>query len=236
MDFKVAGTSEGITAFQMDIKIKGISFEILEKALEQANLGRKHILDVMSKTLATARAEISQYAPRLETIKIPVDMIGALIGPGGKNIRQLVKDSGAEINVEDDGTVTVAAVEKESADKAMTYIRGLAEVPEVDKVYKATVKKITDFGAFVEILPGKEGLVHVSQLDVQRVDKVENFLKIGDTIEVKLMHIDADGKMSLSRKALLPGGENAHEEMKRSRERKKSDYHRRDDKHSHSRH
>ena len=237
MDFKVAGTSVGITAFQMDIKIKGISFEILEKALAQAKIGRMHILDVMSKCLDSARTEISQYAPRLETIKIPVDMIGALIGPGGKNIRQLVKDSGAEINVEDDGTVTVAAVEKESADKAMNYIRSLAEVPEVDKVYKATVKKITDFGAFVEILPGREGLVHVSQLDVQRVEKVDNFLKVGDIIEVKLMHIDTDGKMSLSRKALLPGGENAHEEMKRSRERKKSDNRGgRDDRHSRPRH
>jgi polyribonucleotide nucleotidyltransferase len=236
MDFKVTGTRKGITAFQMDIKIKGISLQILENALEQAKAGRMHILDVMSKTLDSARPEISRYAPRLETIKIPVDMIGALIGPGGKNIRQLVKDSGAEINVEDDGTVTVAAVEKESAEKAMVYIRGLAEVPEVDKVYKATVKKITDFGAFVEILPGKEGLVHVSQLDVQRVEKVENFLKVGDIIEVKLMHIDTDGKMSLSRKALLPGGENAQEEMKRSRERKKTDHHSgKDDRHSRSR-
>jgi polyribonucleotide nucleotidyltransferase len=233
MDFKVAGTTVGITAFQMDIKIKGISFEILEKALAQAKAGRMHILDIMAKSLPTARTDISQYAPRLQTIKIPVDSIGALIGPGGKNIRQLVKDSGAEINVEDDGTVTIAAVEKESADKAMLYIRGLAEVPEIDKVYKATVKKITDFGAFVEILPGKEGLVHVSQLDVQRVEKVDNFVKVGDTLEVKLMHIDADGKMSLSHKALLPGGENAGEEMKRSRERKKTDHRGgRDDRHS----
>ena len=224
MDFKVAGTNVGITAFQMDIKIKGISFEIFEKALAQAKEGRMHILDVMATCLSTSRTEISQYAPRLETIKIPVDMIGALIGPGGKNIRQLVKDSGAEINVEDDGTVTVAAVEKESADKAMLYIRGLAELPEIDKVYKATVKKITDFGAFVEILPGKEGLVHVSQLNVNRVEKVDDFVKVGDILEVKLMHIDPDGKMSLSHKALLPGGENAGEEMKRSRERKKTEH------------
>jgi len=224
MDFKVAGTNVGITAFQMDIKIKGISFEIFEKALAQAKEGRMHILDIMATCLSTSRTEISQYAPRLETIKIPVDMIGALIGPGGKNIRQLVKDSGAEINVEDDGTVTVAAVEKESADKAMLYIRGLAELPEIDKVYKATVKKITDFGAFVEILPGKEGLVHVSQLNVNRVEKVDDFVKVGDILEVKLMHIDPDGKMSLSHKALLPGGENAGEEMKRSRERKKTEH------------
>jgi polyribonucleotide nucleotidyltransferase len=225
MDFKVAGTSKGITAFQMDIKIKGISLQILEDALAQAKEGRMHILDIMTRTLSSSRPELSIYAPRLQTVKIPVDMIGALIGPGGKNIRQLVKDSGAEINIEDDGTVTIAAVEKESADKAMQYILGLTELPEIDKVYKATVKKITDFGAFVEILPGKEGLVHVSQLDVKRVEKVEDFIKVGDVIEVKLMHIDADGKMGLSRKALLPGGENANEEMKRSRERKKTDSH-----------
>jgi polyribonucleotide nucleotidyltransferase len=230
MDFKVAGTANGITALQMDIKIKGISFEILEKALDQAKEGRLHILGVMSEALASPRPEISRYAPRLETVKIPIDMIGALIGPGGKNIRQLVKDSGAEINVEDDGTVTVAAIEKESAEKALSYIRSLSELPEEGKVYKSTVKKITDFGAFVEILPGKEGLVHVSQLDVQRVEKVEDVLKVGDVIEVKLMHIDQDGKMSLSRKALMPGGENAHEEMKRSRERKKSSFHKKDEK------
>lgn len=232
MDFKVAGTTKGITAFQMDIKIKGISFEILRKALEQARNGRLHILEVMSDALAAPRAELSRFAPRLETIKIPVDMIGPLIGPGGKNIRQLVKDSGAEINIDDDGTVTVAAVEKESADKALTYIRSLTELPEVGKVYKATVKKVTDFGAFVEILPGKEGLVHVSQLDVHRIEKVEDFIKVGDTIDVMLMHIDSDGKMSLSHKVLLPGGESAHEEVKRSRERRKSDHHReRDSRH-----
>ena len=187
----------------MDIKIKGISFEILEKALDQAKEGRMHILNIMAACLSNARAENISICTALETIKIPVDMIGALIGPGGKNIRQLVKDSGAEINVEDDGTVTVAAVEKESADKALLYIRGLAEVPEINKVYKATVKKITDFGAFVEILPGKEGLVHVSQLNVKRVEKVDDFVKVGDTLEVKLMHIDADGKMSLSHKVLI---------------------------------
>ena len=220
MDFKVAGTTEGITAFQMDIKIQGITLEIMEKALAQAKAGRFHILNVMSQSLPNARAEISQYAPRLQTIKIPVDMIGALIGPGGKNIRQLVKDSGAEINVEDDGTVTVAAVQKDSAEKALTYIRKMTEMPEVGKTYQATVKKIMEFGAFVEILPGKEGLVHISQLDTQRVEKVEDLFKVGDTLEVKLMMIDPEGRLSLSRKATLPGGENAHEEMKKARERR----------------
>lgn len=222
MDFKVAGTADGITAFQMDIKIKGISFEILERALMQAREGRFHILHVMAQTIDKPRPEISPYAPRLQTVKIPVDMIGALIGPGGKNIRQIVKESGAEINIEDDGTVTIAAVEKESSDKALSFIQRMTENPEVGKSYKATVKKITDFGAFVEILPGKEGLVHVSQLDVNRVEKVEDILKVGDVIDVKLMHIDADGKMSLSRKALLPGGENAGEEIRRSQEKRKS--------------
>lgn len=233
MDFKVAGTTEGITAFQMDIKIQGITLEIMEKALAQAKVGRFHILNAMSQSLANPRPELSEYAPRLQTIKIPVDMIGSLIGPGGKNIRQLVKDSGAEVNVEDDGTVTVAAVLKESADKAMEYIRKLTEMPEVGKVYPATVKKIMEFGAFVEILPGKEGLVHISQLDTNRVEKVEDLFKVGDALEVKLMAIDSEGRLSLSRKALLPGGENAHEEMKRARERRSSsprDGHRSDNK------
>ena len=223
MDFKVAGTSIGISAFQMDIKIKGISFEILERALEQARVGRLQILEIMNQTIDRPRPELSPYAPRLQTIKIPVDMIGALIGPGGKNIRQIVKDTGAEINIEDDGTVVIAAVEKESADKAMAIVRRMMELPEVGKTYRATVKKIMDFGAFVEILPGKEGLVHISQLDVNRVGKVEDVLKLGDTIEVKLMKIDSEGRLNLSRKALLPGGENALEEMSKPRERKPHD-------------
>ena len=221
MDFKVAGTKSGITAFQMDIKIKGISFQILENALQQAKEGRFHILDVMEKTIGQPRAEISQYAPRLQTVKIPVDMIGPLIGPGGKNIRQIVKDSGAEINIEDDGTVTIAAVEKTSADAALRAIQRLTEVPEIGKVYSASVKKIMEFGAFVEILPGKEGLVHISQLDVNRVNQVEDVVKLGDTIEVKLINVDDEGRLVLSRKALLPGGENAAEEIqKRARDRK----------------
>ena len=220
MDFKVTGTTQGITAFQMDIKIQGITLEIIDKALAQARAGRLHILNVMGQSLSGPRPELSQYAPRLQTIKIPVDMIGLVIGPGGKNIRQLVKDSGAEINIEDDGTVTVAAVQKESADKAMDAIRKMTELPEVGKTYKATVKKIMEFGAFVEILPGKEGLVHISQLDTKRLEKVEDLVKVGDVIDVKLMQIDTEGRLNLSRKALLPGGENAHEEMKKARERR----------------
>jgi len=227
MDFKVAGTSDGITALQMDIKIKGISFDIMEKALAQAREGRLHILNTMNRVMAGPRPELSQYAPRLQTLKIPVDMIGALIGPGGKNIRQIVKDSGAEINIEDDGTVTVAAVERESADKAIAAIMRVTEAPEVGKVYRATVKKIMEFGAFVEILPGKEGLVHISQLDVNRVNKVEDLVKLGDQIDVKLMKVDAEGRLSLSRKALLPGGENALEEMNRPRKPRSDGDHKR---------
>ena len=232
MDFKVAGTRDGITAFQMDIKIKGISFEVMEKAVQQAREGRLAILEIMGRTIDKPRPDLSQYAPRLETLKIPVDMIGALIGPGGKNIRQIVKDSGAEVNIEDDGTVIVAAVERESAEKALAAIRRMTELPEVGKTYMATVKKIMDFGAFVEILPGKEGLVHISQLAVNRVEKVGDVVKLGDQIEVKLMKIDDEGRLNLSHKALLPGGENAHEEMNRPRKPRSHDGHDRDKRHS----
>ena len=220
MDFKVAGTKDGISAFQMDIKIKGISFEIFEQALSQAKEGRLHILEIMNEAMPLHRASLSPYAPRLYTIKIPVDMIGTLIGPGGKNIRQLVKDTGAEINVEDDGTVTIAAVEQMSADQAIAAVRRLSEVPEVGKVYEAVVKKIMDFGAFVEFLPGKEGLVHISQLDAQRVEKVEDVAKVGDKIEVKLIRIDEEGRMNLSRKAVLVGDEAAGIDKEQQRERR----------------
>ena len=204
MDFKVAGTSDGITALQMDIKIKGISNEIFEKALHQAKDGRLHILGKMNSVISEPRKEISQYAPRLVTIKIPVDLIGALIGPGGKNIKALVKDSGVdEINIDDNGTVVIASTSKEACDKAVEMINRLTEVPEVGKTYNATVKKIMEFGAFVEILPGKEGLVHISQLDVKRVEKVADFVKVGDKFDVKLIKIDDKGRLDLSRKAAL---------------------------------
>jgi polyribonucleotide nucleotidyltransferase len=203
MDFKVAGTADGITAFQMDIKIRGISIDIMRKALEQAREGRMHILGKMNDAIAKPRADLSSFAPRLTTLKIPVDMIGAVIGPGGKNIRQIVKDSGAEINIEDDGTIVVAATTKESADKAIAAISRVTEVPEVGKVYKARVTKVMDFGAFVEFLPGKEGLVHVSQLDVKRVNKPSDVVKVGDEFEVKITDKDDQGRWKLSRKVLM---------------------------------
>jgi polyribonucleotide nucleotidyltransferase len=203
MDFKVAGTKDGITAFQMDIKIKGISFGIIEQAVQQAKEGRLHKLAKMDAAISSPRADLSQYAPRLTTIQIPVDMIGAVIGPGGKNIRNIVAESGAEVNIEDDGTIVIAATSKEASERARAMIGRITEMPEVGKIYKATVKKIMDFGAFVEILPGKEGLVHVSQLDLKRIEKVADFVKVGDVFEVKLLEIDDKGRLNLSRKAVL---------------------------------
>jgi len=208
MDFKVAGTRTGITAFQMDIKIRGISLDIMKKALEQAHAGRMHILDKMEAVIPAPRSDLSPFAPRLTSFKIPVDMIGAVIGPGGKMIRQIVKDSGAEINIEDDGTVVVAATSKEASQKAIDAINRITEIPEVGKIYHSTVKKVTDFGAFVEFLPGKEGLVHVSQLDTKRVNSPSDVVKVGDQFDVKLIAVDDQGRLKLSRKAvLLPGSE-----------------------------
>jgi polyribonucleotide nucleotidyltransferase len=221
MDFKVAGTRQGITACQMDIKIGGISLEIMQEALQQAREGRMHILDKMEQVIAQPRSDYSMYAPRLTTLKIPVDMIGAVIGPGGKMIRSIVKDSGAEVNIEDDGTVVVAATSKESADKAIRAIERITEVPEIGKTYTATVKKVTDFGAFVEFLPGKEGLVHISQLDTKRVAKVTDVANVGDVIEVKITDKDDQGRWKLSRRALLePEGESSSEQGGRPPDRR----------------
>ncbi|MDH7515493.1 MAG: polyribonucleotide nucleotidyltransferase [Bacteroidota bacterium] len=208
MDFKVAGTRDGITSFQMDIKIKGISFDVMERALQQAREGRFFILDKMDAVIAEPRPDLSPFAPRLTTIYIPIDMIGAVIGPGGKVIKQIVAESGAQVDIEDDGRVIVAAVDKESARKAIEMITRITAVPEEGEVYTGPVKKITEFGAFVEILPGKEGLLHISQLEHRRVESVDEVLKVGDMVTVKLLKVEDNGKMSLSRKALLekPGG------------------------------
>ena len=205
MDFKVAGTSVGITAFQMDIKIQGISFEIFEKALAQAKEGRAHILGVMNKTISEPRKEMSQYAPRLTTMKIPIDMIGSVIGPGGKVIRQIVKDTGAEVNIEDDGTIVIASVSAEGAKMAYDIICKIVEVPEVGKTYHGKVTRTLDFGAFVEFLPGREGLVHISHLDMNRVNKVTDAVNVGDEVDVMLIKKDEEGRFNLSRKALMPG-------------------------------
>ena len=203
MDFKVAGTADGITAIQMDIKIKGISFEILEKALAQAKEGRMHILNIMNDTISQARESISEFAPHLYTINIPVDMIGGVIGPGGKTIRNIITESGSEIDIEDDGKVTIAAISKESAAIARKMIEELTQVPEVGKIYDGIVKSVKDFGAFVEIFPGKEGLLHISEIENKRVNKIQDVIKYGMKVKVKLLAIDEVGKLKLSRKVLL---------------------------------
>jgi len=204
MDFKVAGTNDGITAIQMDIKIQGISFDIMEKALAQAKEGRLHILGIMNQTIEKSKENISKYAPHLFSLNIPVDMIGMLIGPGGKNIKNIIATSGADVDIDDTGKVTIAAVSPESAEIARKMISRMTEVPEVGKTYEGIVKGIKDFGAFVEILPGKEGLLHISEIAHERTKNVADVLKMGMEITVKLIGIDEQGKFKLSRKVLLP--------------------------------
>lgn len=202
MDFKVAGTSDGITGFQMDIKIQGISFEIMEKALYQAKEGRLHILDKMNEAISKPKESLSPYAPRLITMNIATEQIGLVIGPGGKTIQGMQRLFGVDINIEDDGTVHIASPNRENAQSAKEYIKKLTATPEVGEVYDGVVTKIADFGAFVEILPGKEGLLHISEIDTKRINKVSDILKVGDKVTVKLLKIE-NGKFSLSRKKLL---------------------------------
>jgi len=198
MDFKVAGTADGITGFQMDIKIAGVSPEIMRKALDQAKRGRMHILGIMSKCLDKPADHISEYAPKIVTLKIDIDKIGALIGPGGKNVKALCEQYSVKINTEDDGTVTIFGKNTKDAEDAKAAVMGIASDPEIDKVYNGTVKRIMDFGAFVEILPGKEGLCHISKLSRQRIEKVTDVLKEGQQIPVKLLEIDKQGRLNLS--------------------------------------
>lgn len=206
MDFKVAGTSKGITGLQMDIKIQGISFEIMEKALAQAKEGRMKILEIMNQAISEPRPHLSPYAPRLITMKIDTDQIGLVIGPGGKTIQGMQRLFGVEIVIDEDGTVNIASPNRENAQKCKEYIKKLTATPEVGEVYEGVVTKIMDFGAFVEILPGKEGLLHISQIDNKRVNKVTDYFKVGDKVLVKLMKIE-DGKLSLSRKEVLNNSE-----------------------------
>ncbi|HNV34381.1 MAG TPA: polyribonucleotide nucleotidyltransferase [Bacillota bacterium] len=209
MDFKVAGTADGITAIQMDIKVAGLSKDILEKALAQAKKGRLFILDTMRACISAPKAELSPYAPRIISFTIDVDKIREVIGPGGKMIRKIVEMTGANIDIEDDGRVFISSVGQEGGIKAENYIKALVSDPEVGTVYTGKVTRIMTFGAFVEILPGKEGLVHISQLAAERVAKVEDVVKVGDEITVKLVEIDSQGRLNLSRKELLPKPEHA---------------------------
>jgi polyribonucleotide nucleotidyltransferase len=202
MDFKVAGTAKGITAFQMDIKMTGIDISTMETAMEKARIARLFILNKMNEVMPASREEISSYAPRIITFKIKVDKIGEVIGPGGKMIRSIIEATGAKIDIEDDGTVLIAAVDGEAGKKAQEMVQAIVEEPEIGKVYSGKVRRITNFGAFVEILPGTDGLLHISEIDHSHVARVEDFLKLGDTVQVKVINIDPEGKIRLSRKVL----------------------------------
>lgn len=203
MDFKVAGTSKGITAIQMDIKIAGLTKEILASALAQANRGRSHILDKMLAVISVPNEELSPYAPRVITMKINVDKIRDVIGPGGKTIKKIIDETGVSIDIEDDGKIFIAAIDIAAAEKAIEIIENIVREVEVGAIYQGKVTRIMAFGAFVEILPGKEGLVHISQIANERIEKVEDVLNVGDAIEVKVMEIDRQGRVNLSHKALL---------------------------------
>ncbi len=200
MDFKVAGTRKGVTAIQLDLKIKGIDMEILREAIQQAREARLIILDKMHSTIASPRDEISPYAPRITNIHINPEKIGELIGPGGKTIKKIIEETGATIDIDDDGTVSVASTDKENSDKAIMIIKSLVEEPEVGKIYDATVKRVVPFGAFCEFLPNKEGLVHVSELSNRFIKDVNKVIKVGDKFKVKLIEIDSMGRMNLSKK------------------------------------
>ena len=211
MDFKVAGTKKGITAIQMDIKVQGITIEIMREAMAQAKKSRFFIIDKLTETIAQPRAELSQYAPRMIVIKINPDKIKDVIGPGGKIINKIIAETGVEkIDIEDDGTVFITSLDGASGEAARQYVENITKDIKVGEIYTGTVKRVIPIGAFVEILPGKEGLVHISQLAPERVAKVEDVLNVGDTTQVKVMEIDGQGRVNLSRKAVLaPGSENS---------------------------
>ncbi len=208
MDFKVTGTEDGITACQMDIKVGGLTFEILETALNQARDGRLHILGEMAKTITSPREDYKPHAPRIVQITIPQDMIGAVIGPGGKIIQEIQKETGTTITIEEKdnkGVVDISAANKDAIDAALARIKGIVAVPEVGEVYDGKVKNIASYGAFIEILPGKDGLLHISEIDWKRIEKVDEYMKEGDIIQVKLIGVDPKtGKLKLSRKVLIP--------------------------------
>ncbi|MGQ9610261.1 MAG: polyribonucleotide nucleotidyltransferase [bacterium] len=203
MDFKIAGTKDGITAIQMDIKIEGVTKEIMQKAMEQAKQARAYIIDKMLETISAPRSEISIYAPRIISIKIPVEKIKDVIGPGGRIIKKMQDDLGVQIEIENDGTVNIASTDKDASEKAINMIRSLTEEPEVGKIYTGKVTSVTDYGAFVEIFSGREGLLHISELDDGYVKRVEDVINEGDEVVVKLIDIDKFGRLNLSRKAAM---------------------------------
>jgi polyribonucleotide nucleotidyltransferase len=205
MDFKVAGTRDGVTALQMDIKLGGISYEVLEGALEQARQARLQILDVMTGTIPEPRADFSPYAPRMTIMHVPTDKLGAVIGSGGETVRSIEEQCDVSVDIQDDGTIYIAATSGPCAQKAQAMIEALTEEAEVGQIYTGRVRRITDFGAFVEILPGTDGMVHISQLSDQYIENVEDAVKVGDEIMVMVTNIDREGKIRLSRQAVLEG-------------------------------
>ena len=216
MDFKVAGTADGITAIQLDLKIEGLSFELMEQALQQAHEGRLHILGLMKEAMPEPN-DISPYAPRIMSIAINTEKIGALIGPGGKNIKKIIEDTECEVNVDDDGIVTIAGMNTDKCNEAIEMVKALTFEPEVGMEFDGTVTRMMTFGAFVEFVPGREGLVHISELEWNRVDKVEDVVKTGDPIRVKLIKVDDQGRLDFSRKALIEKPEGYVERPKRPR-------------------
>jgi polyribonucleotide nucleotidyltransferase len=215
MDFKVAGTQNGITSIQMDIKIEGLDLQIMKEALAQAKEGRLHILGEMDKALAEPRADLSTYAPRIVTLNINPEKIGDLIGPKGKTIRGIQDETGAELTVDDTGLVTIAAVGGEAMQRARQMVQAITAEPEIGATYEGTVKTTTAFGAFVEIMPGTEGLVHISELKHGRTDRTEDVVNKGDRVTVKLLDRDERGRLRLSMKALVPKPEGMPEEEPR---------------------
>ena len=205
MDFKVAGTRNGITALQMDIKISGITPSIMAEALERAKTARLAILDIMLQTIAEPNPTLKPHAPRIETVLVPVEKIGAIIGPGGKNIRSLQDETNTRIDIDEDGTVYISSTDGVGFDEAKERILGMVEVPVIGHIYTGKCVRVTDFGAFIEILPGIDGMVHISQLASSRVNKVEDVVKMGDELTVMVTDISSDGKVRLSRVALLEG-------------------------------
>ncbi|MYA78603.1 MAG: polyribonucleotide nucleotidyltransferase, partial [Gemmatimonadetes bacterium] len=203
MDFKVAGTREGITSVQLDVKVMAVNEEILRESFARAKTARIFILDKMAETIAETREQLSDYAPRILTVQVKQDQIGSVIGPGGKVVRGIQEETGAQINIENDGTITIAAVDAAAGEKAKQIIESMTEEPEIGKVYQGTVKRIVDFGAFVEILPGKDGLVHISEWENHRTNSMRDVTNEGDEVTVKIINIDDQGKVKLSRKQVL---------------------------------
>jgi polyribonucleotide nucleotidyltransferase len=204
MDFKVCGTKKGITAIQMDIKIDGLTYDIIEEAFDKCYKARCYILDeIMLPVIPAPRAELSKYAPKMQTLRIPVDKISEVIGKGGKTIQKICADCNAKIDIEEDGRIFLYAIDKDDLNRAIYIIRTIVEDPEVGALYKGRVTRLMNFGAFVEIAPGKEGLVHISRLDKRRVEKVEDVIAVGDEVIVKVIEIDGQGRINLSRKDAL---------------------------------